>query len=312
MVVGIFKNDRVYEEIKNKGYATLNKVNHEKVENLKAILGNYKNNLNFIGGISISLLLKNKQLRREIHYSIIKELDTFLKSNFTDFKVPIAHFFSKKPGGNKVELHQDPMITLQNQQLSFGLWLPLQETTKTNGCVWVFPKSHLMFSKFQTDFPPFEYENALDDIMKKMIPIELEKGQALIMDNRLLHYSTENKGDFMRTGVVIKITHKGAALFTCYPFKGKRYILKQMDDFYLNKDWVNGNSYSPNGKLAFIIDGPTKPLIRNEVLSRIETKNNINTEEKAMRLPTLTEKLNYTLTKFKLFKNFSIFERSSS
>lgn len=85
-----------------------------------------------------------------------------------------------------------------------------------------------------------------------------------------------------------------------------------MDDFYLNKDWVNGNSYSPNGKLAFIIDGPTKPLIRNEVLSRIETKNNINTEEKAMRLPTLTEKLNYTLTKFKLFKNFSIFERSSS
>jgi len=44
--------------------------------------------------------------------------------------------------GNRVKIHQDSTHLFTNPDTLLGFWLPLQDATQKNGCLWGLPGSH--------------------------------------------------------------------------------------------------------------------------------------------------------------------------
>ncbi|GEM_PF-3102085 len=253
------KSAYVKQQLFENGFCIIEANDLIDIEKLNNIYLNFEKEFEFKNNLLVSLLEKNKRLKRKVHNSILSYSTDLLNQTFNNYKVPLAMFFIKSPNGPMVNMHQDPMIVDQTKEVSYGLWIPHNHVNEDKGTICVLPKSHQIFHPFHCDFSDnefFKFEEKLIPLTQK---IELNKGQALIMDNRLVHFSLPNVSLNPRIVTVIKIAPKNTKLTTCWFHKNKYYILSQKDEFYLNANWVNKKDLIPSGKL----EGTTKKLSKD-------------------------------------------------
>ena len=99
--------------------------------------------------------------------------------------------------GGEVTCHQDSTYLYTEGQPVTGLWFALEDATLENGCLWAIPgghhspvKSRMLRdenNKIATEF----YDNSPWDL-KKMIPLEVQRGSLIMLHGRLPHMSREN------------------------------------------------------------------------------------------------------------------------
>ena len=119
---------------------------------------------------------------------------------------PIACFramFMNKPvmQGTKLPWHQDAWTDLDRQPL-ITIWTALDPATKANGCVEAIPGSHRLgrlnpghSSGFLTEEQAAKY-----CIPDKVVFLELEAGEVVLLHNWLLHSSDVNRTETSRRG----------------------------------------------------------------------------------------------------------------
>jgi phytanoyl-CoA hydroxylase len=120
--------------------------------------------------------------------------------------VPVACFramFMNKPShqGTKLPWHQDAWTDLDRQPL-ITVWTALDPATKANGCVEAIPGSHkdgLINPSHGSGFLTAEQvsEHCQPD---KVVYLELEPGEAVLLHNWLLHSSDVNRTEISRRG----------------------------------------------------------------------------------------------------------------
>ena len=63
-------------------------------------------------------------------------------------------------------MHQDSTYLFSEPDTVNGYWMPLQDTTKENGCIWLIPGSHRkkLFYKFRVvnGIPSYDFEGPID------------------------------------------------------------------------------------------------------------------------------------------------------
>ncbi|OPZ05791.1 MAG: Phytanoyl-CoA dioxygenase (PhyH) [candidate division BRC1 bacterium ADurb.BinA292] len=94
-------------------------------------------------------------------------------------------------GGEQWELDRDPLVTL---------WTALDAATIANGCVQVIPGTHRLglLSDFgHTITPEQEREHCPED---RIVYLELDPGECVLLHNLLLHRSDVNRTDQSRRG----------------------------------------------------------------------------------------------------------------
>ena len=103
---------------------------------------------------------------------------------------------SKKPGGNGSPWHQDEHPIPTRDRSLTGIWIPLEDTTVENGCLWIIPNSHrsgVIYDRFAHDLPDVDsmsVARGFDDATQ--IPIEMKAGSVLFFNGYLLHSSKKN------------------------------------------------------------------------------------------------------------------------
>ncbi|XP_053303703.1 phytanoyl-CoA dioxygenase domain-containing protein 1 [Pleuronectes platessa] len=116
-------------------------------------------------------------------------------------------YIFKQPGiGGEVTPHQDATF-LYTEPLGrvMGMWIALEDTTLTNGCLWFIPGSqnsgisrrmvHTPEGPFPlTDF--IEKEMEYDD--EKFLPVPIKKGGVVLIHGEVVHRSAENKSEDSR------------------------------------------------------------------------------------------------------------------
>lgn len=113
---------------------------------------------------------------------------------------PVAHII--KPFGLKGDIwHQDAAIVDERKDYSLNAWMPFVDSTKLNGCLWIFPGSHVNtnFAR-QFGYNPIQ-NNLLKALKKYMVPISVKAGEILLFHRSSIHGSSRNWLPFDRIAV---------------------------------------------------------------------------------------------------------------
>lgn len=142
---------------------------------------------------------KNIDYKRKVFDIISSELSESVDKYLIDYKPIIANFIRKKEQGGEVPLHQNWAFVDEEKCTSVSIWCPLVESTVENGTLQVVPGSHKRFGKNRGPMIRWELDDIKDDIITNhLVPIEAKPGEAVILDDSIVHYSAINKTPGLR------------------------------------------------------------------------------------------------------------------
>jgi phytanoyl-CoA hydroxylase len=95
--------------------------------------------------------------------------------------------------GGKVNIHQDSTYLYGEPDSLLGFWIPFQDATINNGCLWGLPGSHkgklYRRSKVFKGVPGDEIYHENDFKEEDFVPLEMKQGSLAIFTGKFLHKS---------------------------------------------------------------------------------------------------------------------------
>ena len=233
-----FQNNEMADTIYDRGYLIAGKLEDATIEKLISLYGDLHDFQKPSGGMFYSLYSKDLDYRKKVHDGIGEILKPLYDSLFEDYKVVLNSYIVKVSGPeSEFCLHQDSTSLDETRYSNLSVWIPLQDTDLTNGCMSVIPHSHKMFSPYRgiSFDPPFEQISGT--LRKYLEPIILKRGEILLFDNRLVHNSVINASGKDRVVVMSGIYPTDAPIITCYKDENDKNalveIIEQAEDFLL-------------------------------------------------------------------------------
>ncbi len=149
----------------------------------------------------ISVFDRDIAHKRQVDDLISRFVSEKLARLMIDYEVFYSNFMIKFSGDGQIEAHQDFNFVDESQHAAFNLWCPLVDTTAQNGGLFVIPGSHTVFRTQRGPNLPKALTEYNDTLKKYGRWIPLEKGQAIIFDHRLIHYSPPNRSQDARVAI---------------------------------------------------------------------------------------------------------------
>ena len=222
---------RFERELLEKGFYILPQVDSEIIESLIGFSSNLNTNKGL--GFHTSHFLPDLKEKVKIHEFLNQTIETIVKDYFQDYKIIYANFMIK--GGGKegaVPLHADWSYVDETQFVSYSIWLPLCNISAQNGGFGVVPYSHLIAN--QERGPNIHLTSRRKDaeiIERWGESLQMKKGEMLVYDHRLLHYSDVNLSEHVRVALNLSIVPNKVPLHHYYKDPASQKIRK-----YLNCD----------------------------------------------------------------------------
>lgn len=147
---------------------------------------------------------------REYRASVSALIDEFftapLAADLPHHRLLAGNLYVKPPGTGRFELHQNWQTTADLNDITVTAWCPLMDVTSDNGTICVLPGSHKLVPAIEAVTTPKYYERFYDRVVEEwMVPISMRRGQCLIFDDTLLHWSDDNRSDADRWAVQIDL-----------------------------------------------------------------------------------------------------------
>ncbi|UZR93282.1 phytanoyl-CoA dioxygenase family protein [Chondrinema litorale] len=139
------------------------------------------------------------------------------------FKKPViaqSQYIFKQPSiGGVVSPHMDATFLFTDPVSCTGIWIAMEDATITNGCLQAIPGSHDNYpltKRFvrdasdaysqanKTTFIPLN-EVQEDWDMEAMVPLEVKKGDMIILHGKCVHMSYENRSGHSRHAYVMHL-----------------------------------------------------------------------------------------------------------
>lgn len=157
--------------------------------------------------------------KRKRDFEIIRQyVWNEISSHFEGYELIMANFMIKK---NKPEstlgLHQDWTFTDESKNNSINIWIPLSDINEDNGPLSFILGSHRIDNPIRGKNIMQVFEDGIPKILKKYTKSFLvKKGNALIFDTRMIHFSPPNLSNQVRWAISMVIVPKGTPLIHYY------------------------------------------------------------------------------------------------
>jgi hypothetical protein len=119
-----------------------------------------------------------------------------------------AHFFDKGPGAKEIPWHQDYNYWPLEPPVIRSAWLAIDRVTRENACMQVIPGSHRKLLPHVKATPDMAFLEMADPALvdaSQAVDIELEPGQFILFNERVLHHSPVNNSNLQRCGLSIRL-----------------------------------------------------------------------------------------------------------
>lgn len=189
------------------GFVTIDLLSPSEVQELKDLISNLnkgyiessteKNSSYKLSFFNNDLAFKEKVFKTLTDFFQSK-IDRVLKG----YKPLIINIFDKEPGKGEVPVHQNWTFVDEDKFTSVSVWIPLVNVSRSNGSLEVVKGSHKILCKYRSPSLPWVFDQ-LNDVLKKkyLVPFEFNVGKAAVIDDGILHWSSENKTNVVRTAV---------------------------------------------------------------------------------------------------------------
>lgn len=175
-------------------------VDHYSDEEIDSLLARYAEANPSITSEYFSTIDSGYEMKNKINALLNPFFTSFTKRIFTKHQYIFGAFTVKKTGDESVKpSHQDWSFVDERTDCGIGLWCPLVEVDEYNGCLGVLPGSHNYMFNYRGTGTKTEFE-AVSQYMEKHLFkfLPMKKGQVLVFDNRIIHFSKPNKSSAQR------------------------------------------------------------------------------------------------------------------
>ena len=256
------------------GYTIAGRIDAKAFEKLQHLYKSLHNFQNPQGGMFYSVYSHDLVYRKQVHEGIAQILHPIYESLFTNYKSVLNSFIVKVSGPeSEFSLHQDSTSLDETKYSCLSVWIPLQDTNLSNGCLCVVPHSHKMFSPYRDISFPQPFDAINNTVRKYLQPIELKAGDILLFDNRLVHNSVINSSGNDRVVVMSGIFPSEAKIIRCYKDTSKANdtieIIEQQEDFLLTfENFFHDCTCRPEtGNSIGFVEWDTSPMSKQTFLS---------------------------------------------
>lgn len=221
---GMFHDNNLQEQFERDGYVVIDLLNHQQVEFLKQ---KYFDLEPIRGGMRKEYDVKFEE-QKEITYDftfidsnieykkvVFDEISTvfmpLINQFLINYKPIIANYIHKSSQKGEVPLHQNWAFVDEWKYTSVSIWCPLVDSNVENGTLQVVPGSHKRFTPVRGPLIPWELEKMKDEIITDfMVPMNIKAGQAVILDDSIIHYSAPNKTTGLRLAIQLIMIPPGS------------------------------------------------------------------------------------------------------
>ncbi|MEM1136089.1 MAG: phytanoyl-CoA dioxygenase family protein [Bacteroidota bacterium] len=129
--------------------------------------------------------------------------------------VQSQYIFKQPKIGGVVNPHMDATFLFTDPVSCIGIWIALEDATINNGCLYAIPGSHLKYAlskRFVRDISKYGYTDfiAISQTIENwdlnsMVPLEVKKGDMVLLHGKCVHMSYENKSEQSRHAYVMHL-----------------------------------------------------------------------------------------------------------
>ena len=191
----------------------------------------------WVDGFETSLYDPRPAYREQILHDAERVLGPALDRVLVDYRVMFANWLVKVPHAAEVPLHADWTFLDESRFSSVTVWCPLADTSVALGNG---PLGVVVGSQLQIDFLRVANVAAYDrceqavEGLERAVP-DLRAGQAIVMDNRVVHFSPPNLTDRARLALGCVVGPVEADLHHYWLHDDGRLLRFELDrSFYLN------------------------------------------------------------------------------
>jgi hypothetical protein len=231
---------RHQKDLNSNGYTILNFLDDEKFKSLVQLYEIIKGNETTAGTnkntYELSFFEKNVQSKKDKFNAMYNFLKPVIDEVLNDYIPIMVNLFNKEKGLGEVPIHQNWTFVDEDIYTSVSLWIPLQDVNRENGTLEIVPGSQKVVCKYRGPSIPWVFDE-LNDLLKKkyMVPIEIKRGQAVILDDSVIHYSGLNNIDIPRRAIQVILKPRESQLIHCYQNdKNLIEILDVEDDYFFD------------------------------------------------------------------------------
>jgi hypothetical protein len=287
----VLKDKQTKEELFEIGFSISGNIGETKINQLRRTFESLHDFKQPEGGMFYSLYSNDLAYRNLVNKELISILQFDYDNLFENYKTVINSFIVKLPGPKSdFTLHQDSTGLDEYKYSPLSVWIPLQDTSLKNGTICVIPKTHGFFHPYRGISFASPFKNYEDVLRKFLFPIELKAGDILLFDNRLVHYSHLNQGQYPRIVVMSGIFPKEAEIISVFKDESEENspleIYKQSEDFLITNTafYENCTARPYRGDLTISLHEPLEEISVYDFLSWA-SKNKLNTTD----IPQLTQ-----------------------
>lgn len=213
-----FRDPELQATFEREGYVVARVLDPEHLDGLleayAALDHHHEDWLPFADGFHTTVYDARRDYRRAIAAAFHQHLQPGLSTVLDDHDIQFANFQVKLPGAAFLPEHTDWTFVDESRARSVTVWTATHAISERHGAIGVAPGSHLVVG-FDRAVNHRYYEvhaAAAASIAPRPI-VELEPGEAVIFDNRLLHFSGPNLTDEPRLAASCIATPHGEPVY---------------------------------------------------------------------------------------------------
>jgi ectoine hydroxylase-related dioxygenase (phytanoyl-CoA dioxygenase family) len=172
--------------------------------------------------------------KKEMSNAIVDIFRPRLDAIFQNFFYFGSAFLTKNTGKNSLmPMHQDWTIVDEQRFVAVNIWTPLQDADAKNGGLQVLRGSHRYLPVLRCPTIPFFFEDVKAEMAENLTQLTVKAGQAVILNQALIHASPPNMSDQMRLAITTGIKTANAPMRFHYQAAADELEVFAMDDDFL-------------------------------------------------------------------------------
>lgn len=209
----IFKDDAMQARFDKQGFLVVPFITEAEVKYLNDFFDSLHADLPKEGFVSGSYS-QDFTYKKKASDEIVRIFSKHYERLFVNYQPFGAAFLFKMPSPNsQLAIHQDWTVVDEEKFVALNCWVPLTDINETNGALQIIPGSHYdVIKTLRAPTLPFFFSGNDDLVLEASIPLYVKAGEAVILDQSVIHYSSSNRSSQIRKAITAGVKSKGAPM----------------------------------------------------------------------------------------------------
>ncbi|MFN8287517.1 MAG: phytanoyl-CoA dioxygenase family protein [Chitinophagales bacterium] len=198
----LFKDAALQDLFDKQGFVKVPFLTPQEIEELTKLFWEKHPGLS-AAGFQSSSYSSDYKYKKSCSDSITGIFKGHFEEMFQNYRAFGSAFLFKQPDAySELPVHQDWTIVDEDKYVALNIWVPLVDTDEQNGTLYVLPGSQYGIVKaIRCPTLPMFFEGNEQLMIGHCVPMNVKAGEAVVLNQSLVHYSPPNKTDKIRIAI---------------------------------------------------------------------------------------------------------------